>query len=254
MRIRSKNVSWLVIIGSMIGLAVLPGGLDPAASGLLVALFGASAAASLLEFQPARLVERSRSSLNALRMSQEAREASERARRRGGSFSSGVLLLDVGLIAAQMTEQGLVMRRERNLSKDDDGVRPFAVLQVPPEIADRKAIIRFEFIDQHGEAQYVHEMETYLRDGEMNLLADHQMRLYGNDDVRAGDWDLRISVDGRLLGAHTFAVTPSLEDRFPAAARERAARRLAAEEASANTAPPRLEDLLRDQSQRQERR
>ncbi len=253
MRIRSKNTSWLVIIGAMVGLAVLPGGLDPAAAGLLVALFGASAAATLLEFQPARLVERSRSSLNALRMSPEAREASERARRRGGSAPSSLVLLDVGLIAAQMTDQGLVMRRERSLSKDDDGVRPFAVLQVPPEASDRNAVIRFEFIDQHGQIRYVHEMQTYLRDGEMNLLADHQMRLYGNDEVGAGDWDLRISVDNRLIGAHAFAVTPSLEDRYPAAARERAARRLAQENAQNNT-PSRLEDLLRDQSQQQGRR
>jgi hypothetical protein len=251
MRIRSKNMSWLVILGSMVGLAVLPGGLDPAASGLLVALFGASAAATLLEFQPARLVERSRSSLNALRMSQEAREATERARRRGGSPSSGVLLLDVGLIAAQDT----ILRLERNLSKDDDGARPYVVLQVPPEVADRRAVIRFEFLDPHGAARYVHEIETYLRDGEMKLLPDHQMRLYGNDDVRLGDWDLRVSVDGRLLGAHTFTVTPSLEDRYPAAARERAARRLAAQEGSQSApTPARLEDLLRDQSQRQERR
>lgn len=253
MRIRSRNLSWLAIIGAMVGVAVVPGGLDPAASGLLLALFGASAAASLLEFQPARLVERSRSSLNALRMSSEAREATERARRRGSSAPTNMLLLDIGLIAAQMSDQGLVMRRERNLSKDDDGVRPFAVLQVPPEAAERRAIIRFEFIDQDGQTQYVHEMNTFLRDGEMNLLADHQMRLYGNDGVRAGDWDLRVFVDNRLFGAHTFTVTPSLEDRYPAAARERAARRLA-QETNANSVPPRLEDLLRDQSSQQGRR
>jgi hypothetical protein len=232
----------------MVGLAVLPGGLDPAASGLLVALFGASAAATLLEFQPARLVERSRSSLNAMRMSTEAREAAERARRRGSGMPN-ILLQDVGLIAAKLTDDGLVMRRERNLSKDDEGVRPFVVLNVPPEEADRRAIIRFEFIDQNGKTQYIHELEAFLRDGEMNLLADHQMPLYGNADARMGDWDLRVSLDNRLLGAHTFTLTPSIEDRYPAAERERARRRLE-EVDTPSGVTPRLEDLLRDSSQR----
>ncbi|MCA9911341.1 MAG: hypothetical protein KC519_21960, partial [Anaerolineae bacterium] len=60
-------------------------------------------------------------------------------------------------------------------------------------------------------------------------------------------------VDNRLVGAHSFNVAPSLEDRFPRAAQERAARRLREEEREQET-PLRLEDLLREQSrQRHER-
>jgi hypothetical protein len=247
MRFRARNTGWLAVIGAMVGLAVLPGG-DPLGAALLVSLFGAAAAATLLEFQPARLVERSRSSLTALRMSAEARESVERARRRGGSLHQSVMLLDIGLISAQSSDEGLVMRRSRNLSKEDDGVRPFAVLHVQPEDADRNALIRFEFIDRHGQQQYVHEMNAYLRDGEMNVLTDRQMPLYMNDDIDPGEWDLRVYVDNRLIGTYAFTIAPSLEDRFP-----RAARRLR-DDSAVDEQPLRLEELLREQSQSRSQR
>ncbi|MCC6615043.1 MAG: hypothetical protein IT320_16320 [Anaerolineae bacterium] len=253
MQIRAKNLSWLAVVAAMTVLAAFAPGTGPTMTAALLGVFGLAAAASLIQFQPGRLVEQSRSSLTALRMSSEAREAVERVRRRGNGLHGSVMLLDVGLITTVSGPEGLVMRRARDLSKDDDGVRPFAVLHVPPEDADRRSIIRFEFIDSDGDVRYVHEMNTYLRDGEMNLLADHQMPLFDNEGVRAGDWDLRVYVDNRLVGAHPFNVSPSLEDRFPRAAQERAARRLHDEEREQDT-PLRLEDLLREQSrQRHER-
>ena len=58
-------------------------------------------------------------------------------------------------------------------------------------------------------------MRTYLRDGEMNILADHQLPLVESERaLQAGDWDLRVYVDGSLLGAHMFTLAPSLSDRF----------------------------------------
>lgn len=253
MQIRARNTGWLMILGAMLGLAAFAPGTDPMLSGTLLAVFGATAFATLVQFRPARLLPQARSSLTAMRMSAEAREAVERAQRRGRSLHGSVLLLDIGLITAQTGPDGVIMQRARDVSKDDDGVRPFAVLHVPPEDADRRAIVRFEFIDRDGIVQYVHEMNTYLRDGEMNLLADHQMPLYENERVRGGEWDLRLYVDNRLIGAHVFSVTPSLEDRFPRAARERAARRLADAE-SREESPLRLEDLLRDQSRERRER
>ncbi|MDX2138269.1 MAG: hypothetical protein SF123_09250 [Chloroflexota bacterium] len=249
MQIRPRNTGWLAAIGAMVGVAALSPTADPLGIGLLLAVFGTAAVATLVEFRPARLVERSRSSLTALRMSPEAREAVERAKRRGSGLHSSVVLLDVGLITSHETPDGLVMRRGRDLSKDDDGVRPFAVLHVPPEDAERTAIVRFEFIDRDGRQQYVHEMNAYLRDGEMNLLPDRQMPLFENQGLPPGEWDLRIHVDNRLIGAYGFMIAPSLEDRFPRAARERAERRLSAE--TKPDEPLRLEDLLREQSQRQ---
>ncbi|MCL4248210.1 MAG: hypothetical protein KJ065_08700 [Anaerolineae bacterium] len=253
MQIRARNLGWLAVIGAMTVLAAFAPGTEATMTAALLGVFGLATAASLIHFAPGRLIEQSRSSLTALRMSNEAREAVERVRRRGNNLHSSVILLDVGLITALSGPEGLVMRRARDLSKDDDGVRPFAVLHVSPEDADRRSIIRFEFIDSDGQVCYVHEMNTYLRDGEMNLLADHQMALYGNDRVRAGEWDMRVYVDNRLVGAHMFSVSPSLEDRFPRAAQERAARRLSEEEREQET-PLRLEDLLREQTrQRRER-
>jgi hypothetical protein len=245
MRIRRRNTGWLAVIGTMVGLAALAPGGDVLGAGLLVAIWGVAAAFTLIEVQPSKLIERSRSSLTALRMSTEAREAAERARRRVGSLHPTVLLLDVGLIALQTSERGMAMRRQRDLSGDDDGVRPFAVLHVPPEAAERNALVRFEFIDRNGQTCYLHEMNVYLRDGEMNLLADTQMPLYMNEQAEPGDWDLRVYVDNRLIGAHAFTIAPSLEDRFP-----RAARRLLSE-APPDEEPVRLEDLLREDSRQQ---
>jgi hypothetical protein len=224
--------------------ALAPGG-DGLGAGLLLAIWGAAAALTLVELQPSRIIEQSRSSLTALRMSPEAREAVERARRRVGSLPP-VLLLDVGLIALQTSERGMTMRRQRDLSGDDDGARPFAVLHVPPEAAERNATVRFEFIDRNGQTGYLHEMTVYLRDGEMNLLPDTQMPLYMNEQAVAGDWDLRVFVDNRLIGAHAFTLAPSLEDRFP-----RAARRRLSEAPAEDEAPVRLEDLLREDPRQQ---
>jgi hypothetical protein len=126
----------------------------------------------------------------------------------------GIELLDVGMIALQAGPDGMVMRRSRTLSKDDDGVRPFLTLQVNPSEADRQAVIRFEIIDHNGQEQYIHEMRVYMRDGEVNILADHHLRLYGNNAIEGfGDWDLRIYFDGQLLGMHGVAVIPSEEER-----------------------------------------
>src|SRR5690606_4120924 len=110
--------------------------------------------------------------------------------------------------------EGMVMRRTRSISKDDDGVRPYATLHVGPSAADTTSIIRFEMIDHNGEQQYIHEMKTYLRDGQMNILADHQLPLARNERLSgAGDGDLRIYVDGVLLGALSFTVAPSVRER-----------------------------------------
>jgi hypothetical protein len=193
-----------------------------------------------------------------MRMSSEAREAVERAQRRGGVPDDRLTLLDIGLITAQSNREGMVMRRTRSVSLDDDGVRPFITLHVQPDRADQTARIRFELIDSGGSAQYVHEMRTYLRDGEMNILADHQLPLSENA-LQAGDWDLRVFLDGKLIGAHMFTLAPSLTDRYPRAASRPAAtpaprQPLEADESSSarepEDAPLSLEDLLRSRGNR----
>jgi hypothetical protein len=248
---RRRPYAWLLILGLMIGIALISGAAIPLEATLaLLALYAVALGASFINFKPEQLLDRSRSSLTMMRMSTEAREAVERARRRGSILNSSLTLLDIGLITSQTSREGMVMRRTRSVSKDDDGVRPFITMHVQPESADQTAVLRFEMLDQNGQMQYIHEMRTYLRDGEMNILADHHLPLTGNDQIQgAGDWDLRIYVNGTLMGAHTFNLTPSINERFGRYEREeqeeRPRLRYAEEEQ-----PMSLEDLLRSEAAR----
>jgi hypothetical protein len=248
---RRRHYGWLVVLAAMIGIAVLSPAVPVQVTIALLALYGVAIGATFLHFQPEKLLDRSRSSLTMMRMTSEAREAVDRARRRGSLLDGSLTLLDIGLITSQSSREGMVMHRTRSVSKDDDGVRPFISLHVQPESAEQTALFRFEMIDHNGRSQYVHEMRTYLRDGEMNILADHHLPLAGNDQVGgAGDWDLRVSINGNLIGAHAFNLTPSINERLgrrePSAAETaRPSLRQTDEEA-----PMSLEELLRSESAR----
>lgn len=246
MRIRRRNTAWLAVIGVLTGIVVLSGTATPVVTATLITLFLVAVAASLLEVRPDRLLNNvSQSPLTMMRMSAQAREAVERARRRTNYIPSGLTLLDVGLITLQSSSEGMVMRRSRSVSLDDDGVRPYITLHVAPAEADRNAVVRFEILDHNGDPQYVHEMKTRLRDGEMNLLADHHLPLTGNSRITGtGDWDLRVSVDGSLIGLLSFTTTPSISSRrrFIKDAGSAAIR---LEDTEQDDAPVSLEDLLR---------
>jgi hypothetical protein len=252
MRVRRQFLGWLTILGAMVVLAMVSGALTAPVTIALVLLYAFAVGASVIDFRANELIERSRASLSAAKMSPDAREAVERARRRGSVIGAGFNLLDIGLIATATTERGLDMRRTRSVSKDDDGVRPFITLRVAPHQADRTTVVRYEMMDQNGETAYVHEMKTFLRDGDMNILADHQLPLYGNEDsIAAGEWDLRVYVDGSLIAAHSFSVAPSVDERLGRSRRaadapqQQAARRIATPDASEG--PVSLEELLRSQ-------
>jgi hypothetical protein len=217
---------------------------------VLVGVFAVAFVASMLEIQPARWRDTMSSSpLTRMRMSTEAREATDRARRRlGGTLHTDLTLLDIGLISSQANPDGMVMRKSRSISADEDGVRPFVSLHVPPGEADRNTLVRFEIIDQNGQTRYVHEMKTYLRDGEMNILADHHLPLFTNAEIArsGGDWDLRVSADAMYIGMLSFAVTPSLQQRDRELMQMTAEERLA-DNAPASQAPLSIEELLRGQ-------
>lgn len=256
MRIRRRNTVWLTILGVLVAIVVLSGAATPTVTAALIGLFGIALAASLIELRPRSLLETVPSSpLTMMKMSPQAREAAERARRRTAYTPSGLTLLDVGLISLQSSPEGMVMRRSRTISLDENGVRPYVTLNVSAGEADRNAVMRFEILDQNGQMQYVHEMKTYLRDGEMNILADHQLPLIGNDKLAgAGDWDLRVYADGALMGMLSFSTTPSLAERQRLFQRSvgDAALRL---EDEAEDSPISLQDLLhadsKSRSQRQ---
>lgn len=256
MRIRRRNFAWLSVLATLIMLAIISGTAAPQVALVLMALFALALAASVLDIQSARLRESvvRTSPLTRMRMSVDAREAADRARRRASRSSGDLALLDIGLISSHSTNEGMVMRKSRAVSGDDDGVRPFITLYVQPAEAERSAVIRFEIIDQNGQAQYVHEMKTYLRDGEMNILADHHLPLINNESVgpAGGEWDLRVSVDSVLVGMLMFSVSPSLvqRERSLSRAEERRAR---LQDQPGEDAPKSLEELLRGQNHRDSR-
>jgi hypothetical protein len=140
----------------------------------------------------------------------------------------------------------MVMRRGRSVSLDDRGVRPYVSLNIDAQAADRNAIVRYEILDQNGTVQYVHELKTFLRDGEMNILADTQLPLTGNDRLTgAGEWDLRVSVDGMTAALLSFTATPSIANRtrLYAQREEQATTRL--QDEMDDSSPVSLQDLLR---------
>jgi hypothetical protein len=229
--------------GVLSGLALI-GGASVEVMTAVAGLYGVALAGSLIEIQPRRL-RMTTSPLTRMRMSADAREAADRARRRGTALSGDLTLIDIGLISSQATDEGMVMRKGRSISGDDDGVRPFLTLHVNPSEADRNALVRFEILDHNGQRQYIHEIKTYLRDGEMNILADHHLPLFGNDQLKGGDWDLRVEVDGLLAGILSFSVTPSVRDRLVL---RREQTRLE-DKPQEDDAPLTLEELLRSQQE-----
>ena len=215
-RLKRRNTAWLTAMGLLIGFALLAAPISAAVQLSLIGAFAVAVIASMVELGPDR-----ETSIDVLqrapirrRVTPQAREASERAASSAGYFARGLVMLDVGLIAMQTGMEGLAMRRTRNISKDDDGARPFVTLFVQAEEAERQAVVRFEIYNQLGEEQYVHEMKTYLREGELNILADHHLPLAGNGGVDgSGDWDLRVYIDGNLIGMHNLMLSPSVNER-----------------------------------------
>lgn len=215
-RLKRRNTAWLVALGALIAFALMAAPVAPLVQVALLSLFATAVVASTVEIGRERntIMDAIRRAPLLQRVSPQAREAAERARTRGGFNNPRLMLLDLGLIAVQSSYEGMAMRRTRSISKDDDGVRPFVTLYVDPEEAERHALVRFEILNQFGDQQYVHEMRTYLRDGEMDILADHHLPMAGNSDITgAGDWDLRIYIDGNLVGMHNFMLAPSINDR-----------------------------------------
>lgn len=215
-RFKRRNTIWLMTLGAVIGLALLSGVADPAVQLALLTLFGGATFASTVELGNNRetILDALRRAPIRQRVSPQAKEAVESARSRGGYVNQEMMLLDVGLIASQTSYDGMAMRRTRSISKDDDGVRPFVTFHVDSVEADRPAVVRFEVYNQYGEQQYIHEMRSFLRTGEVNIMADHHLPLAGNADIEGtGDWDLRVFVDGNLVALHTFMLAPSMNER-----------------------------------------
>lgn len=258
-RLRRRNLGWLAVLAmlTIAGMVAAPVG---AIQFVLLAIFALASVASVVEIGKERenIIDALRRAPIRQRVSPSAKEAMERARSRGGFVSNDLMMLDVGLIAVQSGVEGMAMRRTRSISKDDDGARPFVTLNVEASEAERNATIRFEIFNQHGDQKFVHEMKAYLREGEMNIMTDHHLPLAGNRDVAgAGDWDLRVYIDGNLAGMHNFMLAPSMNERHRRLAQERGEEFIAEADYDIideveQEVPPRLQDLLQNQVGNQE--
>jgi hypothetical protein len=257
MRYQRRNTPWLIVMGLMVLLALtsttaalLPLFQVGVVAALLVAILGSFRGVAIRRIEPRAVQRAAQSPLTLMRMSPAAREAHERARRRGDLAPAGISMLDLGLISSASTPDGMVMRRTRAVSLDDDGTRPYLTLKVAPEAAERQAVVRFEIIDHNGDTQYVHEMKTYLRDGDMNLLADTHLPLSGNARLNgAGDWDLRVSLDGAALGMLSFTTSPSIIERQRKLRGEESAERLQVVD-DVEDSPVSLNDLMQSNKRR----
>lgn len=252
-RLRRRNTAWLAVMAVVTAVGLLAAPIVPVQIALL-SIFALATLASIVEIGREResLIDALRRAPIRNRASAQAKEAMERAKARGGYINENVMMLDLGVIAVQSSPEGMAIRRTRSISKDDDGVRPFVTINVEANEAERNATVRFEIYNQNGEQKFVHEMRTYLREGEMSIMTDHHLALAGNRDVQgAGDWDLRVYLDGNLVGMHNFMLAPSMNERQ---------RRLAAEEdidmgfyeivdEVEQEVTPRLQDLLQAQRQ-----
>ena len=216
-RLKRRNTAWLIAMGLLLGFALLAAPVSAPVQLSLIGAFAVAVIASMIELGPDRetLLDVLQRAPVRRRITPQAREAAERAASRAGFFNrSGIVMLDIGLIALQTGLEGLAMRRTRSISKDDDGARPFITLYVHPEEAERQAMIRYEIYNHLGEEQYVHETKTYLREGELNVLAEHHLPLAGNRSIDGnGDWDLRVYIDNSLIGMHNLMLAPSVNER-----------------------------------------
>ena len=241
---------WLFIVGVALLLAMLAGDMPLAAAAALLAGYLLLAVAITRNFAVGNVVQQfTERTNNKAESSETAREASARART-SPDYEEIVQLLDIGLIADEQRPDGMSLRRGRFISMDDDGIRPFAIVQVPPLLAEQICRVRFEIRDEKGEMQYVYEDEKWLQAGENALLPDYRLPIRGNkNELQPGAWNVSAIIEGGLIGVHNFSLTPSLAARrrnisSDGEIRERVWRSQEEDE----SLPLSLEELLRQQS------
>lgn len=248
---------WLAIVGVALLLTLLAGEVPAAVSAVLLAAYlglvllvarnvGVGALFSSLPAPGSRVAQ----------VTEVAREAVARARS-SPLYDPIMRLVDVGLIVDEQRPDGLFLRRGRFVSLDDEGIRPFAIVDVPEGLAGRLAQVRFELRDETNTAQYIYEAEKWLQAGENALLPDYRLPIRKKSaELHAGSWSAHVLVDGGLLGVHQFTLGPSLAARRSEIGadgeilRERVWRSDPADE----SLPLSLEELLRQQGRMQQQR
>lgn len=244
------TLMWLFIVGMALVLTLLSGTVSTAVGAALLAAYLAMVVFIARDVDVTTVLQDMRSRPEKKpTQSEVARDASARARSRP-HFDRLIRLLDIGLIVDEQRPDGMALRPGRFISLDDDALRPYAIVDIPAELAERLVHVRFEIHNETGALQYVYEDEKWLRSGENVLLPDYRLPIRKNAaDLAPGSWGLHVIVDGGLLGVHHFNVSPSLAMRrrdldADGEIRERVWR----SEAGDESLPLSLEELLRQQS------
>lgn len=258
---RRAQTIWLALMGvvvALISLASVSGGaaISPAVAFGLVVTYLAVLFVTLTSLDVRKIGSRLRQSVTPVatqsRATSAARRADQRARARADyGFGTDESLVDVGLMINERRRDGSWDRHLAESASLDDGfLQPYIKLYAPADRAERMSLITFEFYDRSGQLQFKHEMQEYLRTGDNLILCERQLALRGNEEVRrAGTWDLRVTVDGKLVGIHDFSMSSAGSGRAPERHVEPEVYEDEAEDEDYER-PVSLEDLLREQARR----
>ena len=111
-RLKRRNTAWLIAMGLLLGFALLAAPVSAPVQLSLIGAFAVAVIASMIELGPdsETLLDVLQRAPVRRRITPQAREAAERAASRAGFFNrSGIVMLDIGLIALQTGLEGLAM-------------------------------------------------------------------------------------------------------------------------------------------------
>ena len=209
------TLAWLAIVGAALGVVLLTGDVSMEVAALLLGAYVGVGWLALRGAPPVTLAGVLPRAEPRETVTEAAREAAARARRRP-DYDPLIRLLDMGVIVDEQRPDGVLLRRGRFVSLDDDGLRPFARVYVPEGLAGRLGRVRFELRDGDERVRYVYEDEKWLQAGENVLLPAYRLPLRKKaETLQAGSWSATLHVDGGLVGVHTFNLALPLKARRP---------------------------------------
>lgn len=245
------TVVWLLVVGAALGLTLVAGRVSTAVAAALLAMYLGVLLVVAGQIEVATVLRQVLHRQAALAPpSDVAREAAARARTLP-NYDTLYRLLDIGLIVDEQRPDGMALRRGRFISLDDDGIRPFAIVDVPPALGGGLALVRFELFDGSGRKQYAYETERWLQPGENVLVPDYRLPIRKRaSELEAGGWAAHVSIDGGVLGIHHFNLSESLAEwrRRAGADGELLRDRIWRGAEDDESLPLSLEELLRQQS------
>jgi len=213
-RLHRRDRIWFAIVSLLAAIAILSPEIALGARIGIIGLYAIIAGLVLFDFDALTALRRSVPRAEKPRGTPQAREALNRASSSGGGDWVGLALEDIGLIASIRDEDGLTFERTRNINNQFDGARPYVKIQVGASMAERRARLRYELTDPTGEARFVHEENAYLRLGENTLHPDQHLPLGDLPASQMGQWDIKVYVDGRLIGLLGFNAAPTDDERL----------------------------------------